>query len=57
MDDVKFKQKVVPGDTLVFHLELMEPIRRGIVKMIGKAYVGDKCTTEAVLTALITKDK
>jgi UDP-3-O-[3-hydroxymyristoyl] N-acetylglucosamine deacetylase/3-hydroxyacyl-[acyl-carrier-protein] dehydratase len=57
MDDVKFKQKVVPGDTMVFHLELMEPIRRGIVKMIGKAYVGDKCTTEAVLTALITKDK
>jgi UDP-3-O-[3-hydroxymyristoyl] N-acetylglucosamine deacetylase/3-hydroxyacyl-[acyl-carrier-protein] dehydratase len=57
MDDVKFKQKVVPGDTLVFHLELMEPIRRGIVKMIGKAYVGDKCTTEAVLTALITKEK
>jgi UDP-3-O-[3-hydroxymyristoyl] N-acetylglucosamine deacetylase/3-hydroxyacyl-[acyl-carrier-protein] dehydratase len=56
MDDVKFKQKVVPGDTLVFHLELMEPIRRGIVKMIGKAYVGEKCTTEAVLTALITKD-
>ena len=57
MDEVKFKQKVIPGDTLVFVLTLLEPIRRGIVKMSGKAYVGDKLTTEALLTALITKDK
>ena len=39
IDDVRFKQKVLPGDTIVFHLELISPIRRGLVHMQGKGYV------------------
>ena len=57
MDEVKFKAKVVPGDTLVFHLELTAPIRRGIVQMKGRAYVGEKLVSEGFFTALITKEK
>ncbi len=55
MDNVKFKQKVVPGDTLIFDLELMTPIRRGIVQMRGRAFVGDNMVSEAELMAQITK--
>jgi UDP-3-O-[3-hydroxymyristoyl] N-acetylglucosamine deacetylase/3-hydroxyacyl-[acyl-carrier-protein] dehydratase len=51
IDNAKFKQKVGPGDTLVFKLELLEPIRRGICVMQASAYVGSKLATEAVLTA------
>lgn len=57
IDGVKYRQKVVPGDTLMFILELSEPIRRGIVKMAGKAYIGDTLVTEAHLMALISKNK
>ncbi|NQW24818.1 MAG: bifunctional UDP-3-O-[3-hydroxymyristoyl] N-acetylglucosamine deacetylase/3-hydroxyacyl-ACP dehydratase [Cryomorphaceae bacterium] len=57
MDQVKFKNKVGPGDTLIFHLQLTEPIRRGIVQMRGQAWVGDKLASEGHFTALITKDK
>lgn len=57
IDGVKFKRKVVPGDTLMFHLELSEPIRRGIVQMFARAYVGDSLATEAQLMAMITKNK
>lgn len=57
IDAVKFKRQVLPGDTLLFMLELMEPIRRGIVHMAAKAYVGDLLVTEAELMAMITKDK
>lgn len=57
MDEVKFKNKVVPGDTLVFALQLLAPIRRGIVQMKGTAYVGNKIVSEAVLMAQITKNK
>lgn len=57
IDEVKFKRKVVPGDTLQFILDLAEPIRRGIVKMNGKAYVGNTLTCEAMLVAQITKTK
>jgi UDP-3-O-[3-hydroxymyristoyl] N-acetylglucosamine deacetylase/3-hydroxyacyl-[acyl-carrier-protein] dehydratase len=57
MDEVKFKSKVVPGDTLYFHLTLEQPIRRGIVVMRGQAFVGQKLVAEGVLTAMITKDK
>jgi|TARA_B110000483_G_scaffold71430_1_gene89113 UDP-3-O-[3-hydroxymyristoyl] N-acetylglucosamine deacetylase/3-hydroxyacyl-[acyl-carrier-protein] dehydratase len=57
MDEVKFKAKVVPGDTLVFHLELTAPIRRGIVQMKGRAYVGKKLVSEGFFTAFITKEK
>lgn len=55
IDDTKFKQKVVPGDTLIFKLELLEPIRRGIVVMKGSAYVGNKLVSEAHLTAQIVR--
>ncbi len=57
IDGVKFKQKVVPGDTLMFDLKLAEPIRRGIVAMEAKAYVGDTLVTEAMLVAQIIKNK
>ncbi|MEI6576168.1 MAG: bifunctional UDP-3-O-[3-hydroxymyristoyl] N-acetylglucosamine deacetylase/3-hydroxyacyl-ACP dehydratase [Bacteroidota bacterium] len=53
--DVKFRHKVVPGDTLVLKLELISPIRRGICHMRGTAYVGDKVVTEAELLAQIAK--
>jgi len=55
IDNVKFRQKVVPGDTLVFKLELITPVRRGICHMRGTAYVGNKITTEAELMAQIVK--
>ena len=55
IDNCKFKDKVVPGDTLVFKLELIEPIRRGIVHMQGNCYVGNKLVSEAELTAMIQK--
>ncbi len=57
IDNVKFKSKVVPGDTLVFKLELLSPIRRGICHMKGTAYVGDKIATEGELMAQIVKVK
>lgn len=55
MDNVKFKQKVVPGDTLIFDLKLISPIRRGIVHMLGRAFVGNTLVSEAELMAQITK--
>ncbi|MDD2562791.1 MAG: bifunctional UDP-3-O-[3-hydroxymyristoyl] N-acetylglucosamine deacetylase/3-hydroxyacyl-ACP dehydratase [Salinivirgaceae bacterium] len=57
IDGVKFKKKVVPGDTLVFHLVLDEPIRRGIVVMTGHAFVGNTLVMEAHMTAQIVKVK
>lgn len=57
IDNVKFKQKVIPGDTLVFRLELVSPIRRGICHMRGTAYVNDKPVTEAEMMAQIVKEK
>jgi UDP-3-O-[3-hydroxymyristoyl] N-acetylglucosamine deacetylase/3-hydroxyacyl-[acyl-carrier-protein] dehydratase len=53
IDKVKFKTKVIPGDTLILKLELMNPIRRGICEMRGTAYVGNKVVTEAELVAQI----
>ncbi len=55
IDNVKFKQKVIPGDTLVLKLELLSPIRRGLAHMKGSAYVGDKLVTEGELLAQIAK--
>ncbi|MEO6845251.1 MAG: bifunctional UDP-3-O-[3-hydroxymyristoyl] N-acetylglucosamine deacetylase/3-hydroxyacyl-ACP dehydratase [Ginsengibacter sp.] len=55
IDNCKFKQKVVPGDTLILKMELLHPIRRGICEMKGTVYVGDKIVTEAVLVAQIVK--
>jgi len=57
MEEVKFKSKVVPGDTLIFSLKLMEPIRRGIVRMSGQAFVGNRVASEAILMAQIAKTK
>jgi UDP-3-O-[3-hydroxymyristoyl] N-acetylglucosamine deacetylase/3-hydroxyacyl-[acyl-carrier-protein] dehydratase len=57
IDKVKFKQKVIPGDTLVFELSLLSPIRRGLVEMGGKAYVNGKMVMEADMLAQVVKDK
>lgn len=57
IDNVKFKRQVVPGDTLIFKLELLAPIRRGICQMQGYAYVNGKLVTEAILMAQIVKQK
>ena len=56
-EEVKFRHKVVPGDTLLLKLVLIEPIRRGIVKMQGTAYVGNKIAVEATLMAQVAKNK
>ncbi|NNC95087.1 MAG: bifunctional UDP-3-O-[3-hydroxymyristoyl] N-acetylglucosamine deacetylase/3-hydroxyacyl-ACP dehydratase [Chitinophagales bacterium] len=53
IENAKFKNKVVPGDTLIMKLELLSPIRRGIVDMKGTIFVGDKIATEAHLIARI----
>lgn len=57
IDNVKFRQKVVPGDTLVFHLSLMTEIRRGCAVMKGYAFVGEKIVSEAEFMAQIVKNK
>lgn len=57
MDNVKFKQKVVPGDTLIFNCSLVTPIRRGICHMQGYAYANGKLCAEAELMAQISKVK
>ncbi|MUP45558.1 bifunctional UDP-3-O-[3-hydroxymyristoyl] N-acetylglucosamine deacetylase/3-hydroxyacyl-ACP dehydratase [Gramella sp. BOM4] len=57
IDNVRFKQQVVPGDTLIFKLELLAPIRRGICQMQAYAYANGKLATEAVLMAQIVKSK
>ncbi|HKL37922.1 MAG TPA: 3-hydroxyacyl-ACP dehydratase FabZ, partial [Bacteroidales bacterium] len=57
IDKVRFKRKVVPGDTLIFKLVLSNPIRRGIVTMSGQAFVGNQIVMEGELTAQITKSK
>ncbi len=57
IDKVKFKQQVLPGDTLIFKLELISPIRRGICHMQGFAYANGRLVTEAELMAQIVKSK
>ena len=57
IDGVKFRQKVVPGDTLVFRVELLTPIRRGIATMKGYVFVGEKVVCEADFMAQIVKNK
>ena len=57
IDGVKFRGKVVPGDTLQFELKLVEPIRRGIVMMEAKAFVGDQLKTEALMMAQVIRNK
>jgi UDP-3-O-[3-hydroxymyristoyl] N-acetylglucosamine deacetylase/3-hydroxyacyl-[acyl-carrier-protein] dehydratase len=55
IDNTKFRDMVLPGDTLVFNLELVSPIRRGICHMRGKAYVGDKVVMESEMMAQIVR--
>jgi len=57
IDNVKFKQKVLPGDTIVFELRLLSPIRRGLVNMGGEGYVNGKVVVEAEMLAQVIKDK
>lgn len=57
IDNVKFRQKVVPGDTLLFHVSFMTPLRRGCALMKGVAFVGDKIVTECEFMAQIVKNK
>mgnify|MGYP002712239620 CR=1 FL=1 len=57
IDGVKFRQKVVPGDTLLFRVELLAPIRRGISTMKGYVFVGEKVVCEAEFMAQIVKNK
>ncbi|MGQ7868265.1 bifunctional UDP-3-O-[3-hydroxymyristoyl] N-acetylglucosamine deacetylase/3-hydroxyacyl-ACP dehydratase [Sunxiuqinia sp. sy24] len=55
VDNVKFRKKVVPGDTLLFRIELVSPIRRGIANMKGLCYVGDTIVAEGDFMAQIVK--
>ena len=57
IDNVKFRQKVVPGDTLIFRVSFMTPLRRGVAQMKGYAFVGDKIVSEAEFMAQIIKNK
>lgn len=57
IDDVKFRHKVVPGDTLLFKVELLQPVRHGISSMKGYMFVGDHVVSEATFTAQIIKNK
>jgi len=55
IDNSRFRKMVLPGDTLIIKCELMQPIKRGIAKMIGKAYVGNTLVCEGTMTASIVK--
>ncbi|MBO3116920.1 bifunctional UDP-3-O-[3-hydroxymyristoyl] N-acetylglucosamine deacetylase/3-hydroxyacyl-ACP dehydratase [Winogradskyella sp. DF17] len=57
IDNVRYKHQVVPGDTLIFKLDLLSPIRRGICQMLGRAYANGKLVSEAEIMAQITKVK
>ena len=55
IDNTRFKQMVIPGDTVIFKLDLITPIRRGICHMQGEAFVGNKLVMESELMAQIVK--
>ena len=57
IDNVKFRQKVVPGDTLIFRVERVAPFRHGIGTMQGYAFIGENCVAEATFTAQVTNSK
>ena len=57
IDGVKFRQKVVPGDTVLFRVELLGPVRHSISSMKGYMFVGDHVVAEASFTAQIVKNK
>jgi UDP-3-O-[3-hydroxymyristoyl] N-acetylglucosamine deacetylase/3-hydroxyacyl-[acyl-carrier-protein] dehydratase len=54
IEQVKFRHKVVPGDTVIFHNVLNAPVRRGLISMTGHAYVGQKVVMEARMIAQVT---
>jgi UDP-3-O-[3-hydroxymyristoyl] N-acetylglucosamine deacetylase / 3-hydroxyacyl-[acyl-carrier-protein] dehydratase len=55
ISEARFKQKVIPGDTIIFNLRLVSPIRRGLCHMKGEAIVGDKVVMEAEMLAQIVR--
>lgn len=57
IDKVKFKSKVIPGDTIILKMELADVMRRGIVTMFGQAFVGNKLVLEGEMTAQVVKNK
>jgi UDP-3-O-[3-hydroxymyristoyl] N-acetylglucosamine deacetylase/3-hydroxyacyl-[acyl-carrier-protein] dehydratase len=57
IDKLKFKQKVIPGDTVILKMELADVMRRGIVTMFGQAFVGNKLVLEGEMTAQVVKNK
>ena len=57
IDNTKFRDLVVPGDTIIFSLSLVTPIRRGICHMRGKAFVGDRVVMESEMMAQIVRKK
>lgn len=57
IDNVKFRQKVVPGDTLIFHVSFLTELRRGCAMMKGRAFVGEKLVCECEFMAQIIKNK
>jgi UDP-3-O-[3-hydroxymyristoyl] N-acetylglucosamine deacetylase/3-hydroxyacyl-[acyl-carrier-protein] dehydratase len=57
IDKLKFKHKVVPGDTVILKMELIEPMRRGIVAMYGQAFVGNTLAVEGEMVAQVIKNK
>jgi len=57
IDKLKFKHKVVPGDTIILKMDLIEPMRRGIVMMFGQAFVGNHIVAEGEMTAQVVKNK
>ena len=57
IDNVRFKRKVVPGDTVQLEAHIIEPVRRGIASILGKVFVGGQLACEASLMAQIVKNK
>ncbi|MDQ1296199.1 MAG: hypothetical protein QG611_177 [Bacteroidota bacterium] len=57
IDKLKFKRKVIPGDTVILKMEMIEPSRRGIVTMYGQAFVGNTMVVEGEMTAQVIKNK
>lgn len=57
IDGVRFKRKVIPGDTMQIEAHMIEPLRRGIASIIGKIFVGGQLACEATLMAQIVKNK
>jgi UDP-3-O-[3-hydroxymyristoyl] N-acetylglucosamine deacetylase/3-hydroxyacyl-[acyl-carrier-protein] dehydratase len=55
IDNCRFRRMVVPGDTIIFKCELLAPIRRGLAKMQGQAFVNGTIVCEATISAIIVK--